>query len=614
MALNEQTIPIEREPVEVTAGAVDSVNGKIGDVWLTAEDVEALPEDTFIPEKTSQLENDSDFVTSDDVAKAVSIETTAREQADNSLQGQIDAISASSDVTDIVGTYADLQAYDTSTLGDNNIIKVLQDEEHNDETTYYRWSTSTQTFTLIGEEGPYYTKSAADQKFQGKLTPGSNITIDANNKISATDTVYNDFTGTDGVNAGTAGLVPAPAVSDAGKYLKADGTWDSVSGGIPTTATFWGASYDSVNNKVDGTIKVAGGGMELTNTYQYIKTSTSANFTTGRGLSLGIDSFGNLQISLRNGSGAYGNTISIKNNEIALGLRKISGLLSPTNSTDAATKNYTDNLVISYAALNGSTAPTTATEAKYVGQLYYDTTNDDMYYCSAITAQGTTPETYTYTWNAIGGGGGLDPATTFWGQTASNGIVNGDMTYSDGTHTASIVKYLGATGTTATLVFGNSGPVQLGNGTKSRIEITEQSGNGRIKLWAPNSSILVSGSSFDFYTQTKITNVKNPTNAQDAVTKNYVDTKAIGTSETLTIATTDWTALSASDPYDYSATVTATTTISATSTVELINDQAVLFGTYGFAIGSVDTTNNTVTVYSIGQPSASVSLTIKVRS
>lgn len=94
--------------------------------------------------------------------------------------------------------------------------------------------------------------------------------------------------------------------------------------------------------------------------------------------------------------------------------------------------------------------------------------------------------------------------------------------------------------------------------------------------------------------------------------KNYVDTKAIGTSETLAIASADWTALSASDPYDYSATVTATTTISATSTVELINDQAVLFGTYGFAIGSVS--GQSITFYSIGQPSASVSLTIKVRS
>lgn len=43
---------------------------------------------------------------------------------------------------------------------------------------------------------------------------------------------YTAFTGTDGVNAGTIGLVPAPATTDAGKFLKADGTWNSIS--VPT--------------------------------------------------------------------------------------------------------------------------------------------------------------------------------------------------------------------------------------------------------------------------------------------------------------------------------------------------------------------------------------------
>ena len=129
-------------------------------------------------------------------AGAIADEATARQNADANLQGQIDAITASSDVTDIVGTYAQLQAYDTSTLGDNDIIKVLQDEQHNGETTYYRWSTATQTFTLIGEEGPYYTKSAADAKFQEKLIPGTNVTIGPDGKtISATDTTYTNGTG-----------------------------------------------------------------------------------------------------------------------------------------------------------------------------------------------------------------------------------------------------------------------------------------------------------------------------------------------------------------------------------------------------------------------------------
>lgn len=229
----EQQIQLDNEPIiySSTGGAVSSVNGYTGDVVLT----------------TSDLENTSDYQTGSEVQSAISTavgaEVTARQAADNNLQSQIDGITASSDVTDIVGTYAELENYDTSSLGDNDIIKVLQDESQNDETTYYRWSTSTQTFTLIGEEGPYYTKSAVDELLNAKqdtLTEGANVQIQ-NNVISATDTTYSDFTGTDGTAAGTAGLVPAPATTDAGKFLKADGTWDTAGGSsvniVQTTGT-----------------------------------------------------------------------------------------------------------------------------------------------------------------------------------------------------------------------------------------------------------------------------------------------------------------------------------------------------------------------------------------
>lgn len=59
---------------------------------------------------------------------------------------------------------------------------------------------------------------------QPLLSPGRNITI-SNGTISATDTKYDPFTG------GTSGLVPSATPSDHGKYLKADGTWDTPSGG-----------------------------------------------------------------------------------------------------------------------------------------------------------------------------------------------------------------------------------------------------------------------------------------------------------------------------------------------------------------------------------------------
>ncbi|MBO7720102.1 collagen-like protein [Candidatus Saccharibacteria bacterium] len=84
-------------------------------------------------------------------------------------------------------------------------------------------------------------KNALDAK-QATLTAGSNVSISAQNVISATDTTYSNFTGTDGSDAGTAGLVPAPATTDAGKFLKADGAW-----GTPPGTTYSAGSNIQIN-------------------------------------------------------------------------------------------------------------------------------------------------------------------------------------------------------------------------------------------------------------------------------------------------------------------------------------------------------------------------------
>lgn len=126
------------------------------------------------------------------LGRRIDDEATARQQADNGLQTQIDAITSKSDVVDVVANYAALQAYDTSSLGNNDVIKVLDDETHEDALTYYRWSTTTQTWSYIGQEAPYYSKGQMDVMLQGKqdkLTAGANIQIE-NGTISATDTTY----------------------------------------------------------------------------------------------------------------------------------------------------------------------------------------------------------------------------------------------------------------------------------------------------------------------------------------------------------------------------------------------------------------------------------------
>ena len=368
----EKEIELEQEAIVVYSGggAVSSVNGYTGDVVLTTSDLENTSDyqtgtevesaiTTAIAGKQDTLTAGNNITISNNTISAtdttysagtgltlngtqfsvdtstiatqqdVSDEATARENADINLQGQIDAISAASDVTDIVGTYAALQAYDTTHLKDNDIIKVLQDESQDDETTYYRWSTSTHTFTLIGEEGPYYTKSQTDILLQAKqdtLTAGSNITIGSDNTISATDTTYtagtnvsissgnvisatdttytagtglsltgtefsadttvlatqtdlsskqntltagsnitisgdtisatdttySAFTGTDGTAAGTAGLVPAPATTDAGKFLGASGLWETAQAGGITKLTSADYNYHSSGSTDDG--------------------------------------------------------------------------------------------------------------------------------------------------------------------------------------------------------------------------------------------------------------------------------------------------------------------------------------------------------------------------
>lgn len=179
-----------------------------------------------VPTKTSDLTNDGsdgtdtyvesdtldDYYTKTETDTQIGYETDAREIADAGLQEQIDAIVASSDVVDIVGTYAALQAYDTSKLHDNDIIKVLTDETRDDATTYYRWDADTSTWSYIGAEGPFYTKAESDAIF----TP---MTRTINSKALTADIT---------LTAADVGALPdstvIPTVNDATLTIQKNGT------------------------------------------------------------------------------------------------------------------------------------------------------------------------------------------------------------------------------------------------------------------------------------------------------------------------------------------------------------------------------------------------------
>lgn len=209
--------------------------------------------------------------------------------ADNNLQSQIDAITASSDVTDIVGTYAQLQTYDTSTLPPNSIIKVLQDEHQNDETTYYRWviTGGVGAWVLIGEEGPYYTKSEANSTFvpQTRTINGkalsNNISLDASD-VSAlpSSTVIptvNNGTLDIQVNGTSVGTFTANQSGNttANIVVPDSATWGNITGDIADQTDLQDALDDKQDKLTAGTDLEIVQGSILPNSYTQLTSITS---------------------------------------------------------------------------------------------------------------------------------------------------------------------------------------------------------------------------------------------------------------------------------------------------------------------------------------------------
>lgn len=522
--------------------------------------------------------------------KGLDDEEEARSTEDARLQQEIDDLKNSPDVVDIVATYADLQAYDTSHLGDNDIIRVLQDEQHDGQSTYYRWGKQSSTWTFIGAVGDYYTKGQVDILLDDKqdaLTAGANITIDANNVISATDTTYSDFVGTDGTAAGTAGLVPAPATTDAGKFLKADGTWDTAGGSSVNVVQTTGLSKTDVMSQ-DATTKelfplylrqgkdIIGIGDATVDEYGGVKTGIgkvtlgansayalainggdsrgtvnaisamgiwagSGGSVTGHsgvaiGSSASVSGAGGIAIG-RGSSATSQGEFNIGSNSSSYGYnntnyRLLSGVHDGQSAHDAATYGQ----VISYSAINGTVAPTTATEGKYIGQLYYDTTNEAMYFLKTIDTT-TTPTTYT--WEALGGGGSSVNVVQTTGTSATDVMSQASTSQMVFPSGFEISKDRIAVGDNAVVsaakgvaigqraTSSHAGSVAIGHGALTHV-VGEVSINS-----AYNTSYGYNNTSYRL-----LTGLYDPQSAHDAANKQYVDN-----SVPATFTTNEWSAL-----------------------------------------------------------------------
>lgn len=251
------------------------------------------------------------------------------------VEAEVEEIKNNPDVVDIVATYADLQSYDKKSLTDKDIIRVLADENHDGDSTYYRYSKSSNSFTYIGESKQ-----------------------------------YTAFVGTDGTTAGTAGLVPAPATTDAGKVLGANGNW--VTGG-PTVVQTTGTSTTDVMSQ-NAVTNMVFGNTVLTS----VRIGKNATVSSGAGVvAIGggpdnpsaAHATGDRSIAIGGGtaSGRGSVIIGVGSSATQQGqfdvstaytiygynnsnYRLLTGLYDPQSAHDAATKGYVDGLVGDIAA------------------------------------------------------------------------------------------------------------------------------------------------------------------------------------------------------------------------------------------------------------------------
>lgn len=316
--------------------------------------------DVEVPTATSALTNDSGYITNevdnlvnyydrDETDELITEEALTRDAADQDLQEQIDAISSASDVVDVVGTYAELQNYDTSSLSDNDIIKVLSDSTHDDATTYYRWTNS--QFAYIGSEGPFYTKGEADATF----VP---LTRTINGKGLNSDVV---LTAAD-VNALPVSTV-IPTVNDATLTIQKNGS---------TVTTFTANSSQNATANITVPTKVS----DLTNDLNFVEEADLADvaFSGDYADLTGTPTIPTKTSDLTNDSNFVSdvNYVHTDNNFTTTEKNKLAGIAAGAEVNVQSDWNVTDNTSDAYIK-NKPTIPTKTS----------DLTNDSGFITSA---------------------------------------------------------------------------------------------------------------------------------------------------------------------------------------------------------------------------------------
>ena len=404
-----------------------------------------------------------------------------------------------------------------------------------------------------------------------QYTAGANVNISSQNVISATDTTYSNFTGTDGTSAGASGLVPAPATTDAGKFLKADGTWDTAGGGATYTA---GDGIDITNSVISAT-NTGKARVLTTDDYNWptgspasvalwllssgvyeqndmaVQIHSSYNLGSGHGLFIVGKTPGGVATILRWDRGTNKITLyrvdkvgGLLSSDNVLNTSDIVNNLTSTSTTSALSANQGKVLkdLVDSLAFKNAGAPTTSTVGT-VGQLLEDTTNGKLYICTA--ADTVTP---SYTWTEVGGASG--PAvvqttgtstTDVMSQNAVTSMVFANPGTNNKIRIGSDLPALGvygiAIGSAASGANAATGTVSIGNWARATaggaiaLGVTSNATQqGEMNIGSTNTEFGYNNSNYRL-----LTGLYDPQSAHDAATKNYVDT----VTPTITMQTTD---------------------------------------------------------------------------
>ena len=589
--VSENPIEVSKEDIliaKVTAG-VSSVNGMDGAVTLTAEDVGALPDTTPIPTATSELDNDSDFVSMDQLSNV------AMSGRYNDLVGKPNLAAVATS-----GKYSDLS-------GAPSLATVATSGSYND-------LSNKPNLATVATSGAY-----AD--LSGKPNLATVATSGSYNDLKNKPSIPTKVTDLQD-SANYAELSDLATVATTGDYTDlsnkptVDTAYSESSNNAIANSTVTASLDRNVMTDLSVNPAVSTTTLKLDTTKTNLKNTSS---TVTSNISLPVAS--STQAGVMN-SATYdaitANTTNI--DAIINGAVAISGLSASPSQSDLTTawQNATG-----LTTLMNRAGIYDVTNSKY--WTYY--TNDTTWHYTSGTSQISVS---TFTNSAEGLIKGSTTAGQVFAENDGTGSVNGwdSLTSTVSDHTSKLATiaqgaevnvqsdWTEADNTSDAYILNKpnlatvatSGAYSDLSGTPTLAAVATSGSYSDLSGTPTLATVATSGAYSDLSgTPTIPTTTSELTNNSGFITATYVN----GTTETYTITTSDWTALASSDPYTYSATVTATTTIGANTIVHLYNDQPVNFANYGFAVASVS--GQVLTIYSIGAPSSSVTLKINYR-